>query len=416
MRTFDPAVDDEDSLPSRRPLRVQDPVDPARTIPYLNFQPIQQFPGPFDARYLEFHQHLMTLSASARTANNPDMAAELPHSLPMQEAILPQQPASDSSSSDQGIPAAIPTTLNKGSQAPQLEQFHPVARAHSPITVQGYRLPQEGRPNSNVYSNLGSPPGQLDATNLQPQFAPYRTYQPVTNGDHGEDTRDMSPFIQSPDPNTQDTVDPRYPRTLAQKLYFESRGYRYPEPRDPYATISAAGPSAELNASTNSSNCQCGPGCNCVYCSAHPYNAATRERVQDLTQIMAMDNYWSSNHVNPPQSGYGDASTNGTNVEPVMEQVYPPRDQGSIPSAAFGWTNAPFQGPALPPTSDQQASSGNGDLSNEFAPRTMRNSEYFNLEYPVNSNCTDATGTCLCGSDCRCLGCLTHQGHVELPN
>lgn len=44
-------------------------------------------------------------------------------------------------------------------------------------------------------------------------------------------------------------------------------------------------------------------------------------------------------------------------------------------------------------------------------------SEYYTLEYPVGlpSACVDTTGSCQCGNDCTCVGCLTHSGHNGLP-
>lgn len=47
----------------------------------------------------------------------------------------------------------------------------------------------------------------------------------------------------------------------------------------------------------------------------------------------------------------------------------------------------------------------------------MHPSEYYTLEYPVGipSACSDVTGSCQCGNDCSCVGCLTHSGHNGMP-
>ena len=121
--------------------------------------------------------------------------------------------------------------------------------------------------------------------------------------------------------------------------------------------------SAALNALSNSSDCQCGPGCNCVYCAAHPYNPATRARVQELGQIIESD---FSRHPHPdslPQWGYGGIAFNGDPSE---------------------------------------------------LPHMMHNSDYYTLRYPVehssNHSCTGVSATCPCGRDCTCAGCLSHAG------
>lgn len=390
QRVFDPTSDDEGAQPSRRPPRIQDPLDPSRTVPYQNVQPIQQFPGQTDAQSIAFYQHIMSLSVSTRTANGQSVGAEPSHSLPLRDGLRTQQPIAEPSPSDQSTPAATPTAPTRRGQVPHQEQSHSVGQAYSPTTVQGVSSPSPVRPDSNVNSNHYSlsRPQDWDAAYHQPRTpASYSVIQPAMNG-----------------------------RSMPDPAHFERLGYPYPPPGDPYPIISAAVPSTEFNALTNSNNCQCGPGCTCVYCATHPYNDATRERVHDLNQIMTMDNYWAVNPVSPPPSRYGVAPTNGTNIEPVMGQGYPPLDEGPFPSAASEWTNAPIQGPELQPTFDEGASVDSGDYFNDFSPRTMRNSGYFTMEYPVNNNCTDATGMCQCGSDCRCSGCLTHQGHNGLPN
>ena len=421
MRDFDPAVDDENTQPSRRPRRVQDPYDPSRMIPYPNFQsqPTLQFPmplnAPLNATLQSFQQFLDFTAASARAANTQDLRADPSYGPPLQDVMRRQQLALDTSSSDQAMPAATPTTPNPGIQVPYQEQSLSATQARSPIAVQGQGLTQQVDPDSFVYSNLPLRPGQLNPANFQPQFATHAPYQPVMNGDHGQQSPNISRFVQSPDPDTRHEADPANPMTLARELHFQPLGYQYPEPHDPFPITSDAVPSAEWNALTDSQNCRCGSGCDCVFCRVHPYNAATRERVQDLTQIMARDNYWPLNHSTQPQS----VPTNGTNIEPVMSQGYPPLAEEPLPSAAsaaIGWINSPIQGPAPQPTFEEEASADEGDHSDELSPRTMRNSAYWTLEYTVSSNCTDATGTCRCGSDCGCLGCLTHQGHNGPPN
>lgn len=385
-------------------------------VPYPNRQPDQQFPDSLSAQYLASYQHLTTPTTrrtSARISDRQNVRAGRSHGLPLHNVVSPQQPALDPSSSGKAAPAATPSPPNQNSQSPHQERSQSVAQVHSPTTVQGDDHPQQIHPDINVYSNLQFRPGHLDPASLQPQFAPYSPYQPVMNGNHGEGMHSMSSFIQ-PNPSIQYEEGPVRPLTLTQALHFEALGYRYPEPYDASRMISPPVQSPELNAATNSSSCMCGPGCNCVFCVYHPYNDATRERVQDLGRIMSMDNYW--DHVSPPPPGYTGPLTNGTNVESAMGQGYTPLDEGYFPSAASGWTNAPTPGPEYQPTLHEGTFFENGDHSNEVPAPTMQNFGYYTMEYPAYSNCTDATGTCLCGSDCTCSGCLTHLGHTGLPN
>jgi hypothetical protein len=64
------------------------------------------------------------------------------------------------------------------------------------------------------------------------------------------------------------------------------------------------------------------------------------------------------------------------------------------------------------------SSPNGGSPSTEYASEQhlMVPSEYYTIEYPVQlpSACSDVTGSCLCGNDCACVGCLTHSGHNGL--
>ena len=385
-------------------------------IPYPNLRPTQQVPESQNEQHLASYQHEPTQStrrASARLSARQNVGAGQSHGLPLHNVASAQQPVLDPSSSNSATPAATPTTPEQGSQSPYQGWSQSVAEVHSPTMVQSDDRPQQIYSDIEMFSNLHLGPGNLDPASLQPQFAPYGPYQPVMNGYHGEGMHSMSSFMQ-PTPSIQYEEGPACPMTLAQALQFESQGLSYPDPCDPSRMVDVAARSPELNALTNSSSCMCGPGCNCVFCVSHPYNDATIERVQDLNRIMSMDNYW--DHMSPQQSGYADAPTNGTNVESVMGQGYAPLDEEYLPSAASGWTNAPTPVLEHQPTLNEGTSFETGDHFNEVPARTLQNSGYYTMEYPVYSNCTDATGTCLCGIDCTCSGCLTHLGHNGLPN
>lgn len=390
-------------------------MDSAPMISYPNPQPIQQFPVAPDAQSLASYQELTaptTRRTSARIAKGRDLRVEPSHDLPLPNAMRPQQLVSDPSSSGKATPAATPTTLHQDSQSPYQEQSHSSAQFHSPVTVQGDGLTPQIGLGINIYSNVQSRPGHLDAANLQPQSAPYLPYQSFMNDSHGGGTLSMAPSMQ-PNPDIQVEC-LACPRTLTQAAHFESIGQRYPDPRNPSRSIDLPVQSAEMTALPDSSSCVCGPGCNCVFCTVHPYNPATRARMQNLGEYIATNNIW--NHTSPRQSGYAVTPTNGTNMDSVLGQGYPPLDEASFPSAASGWTNAPIQGAGLQPTFDERASVENGDHSNGNPHRLMRNSDYYTIPYPMYPNCTDATGTCLCRKNCTCRGCVCHLGHNGLPN
>ena len=373
-------------------------------IPLPNFH---RTPQIFE---LAFHQRPIAVQPPG-TVTGPEVIAGPPHGHPLQNAMQLQQPASGLDSGSQATPATTPTAPTQRGPVPHQEHSRSISQEISPVSFQGNGLSQQARADSNMSSNLELRPGPLDADNLRPQFLPYTPQQSIANGNGRQETGSVSTLVQSPPPYTQYEGDPAQPMALQQQF-----GHQYPQPHGPFPMVGAAVPSAELNAFTNSQDCQCGEGCDCVFCATHPYNAATRERVQDLTQIMAMDNYWAMNPASPLLSGHGGAPTNGTNIESVVEQGYPPLEENKFSSAPFEWTDAPVQDPSHQATFDEEASADNGGQTNGPSPPTMRNSGYFTMEYRVKGNCTDATGTCLCGNDCMCSGCITHQGHSGLPN
>jgi len=126
--------------------------------------------------------------------------------------------------------------------------------------------------------------------------------------------------------------------------------------------------------------CQCGPSCNCVYCTKHPTNPATRDRIGELYGIMdgqPPDDY---NVQSRPTSSYDGAAMTPIRFEPPPESSSYPYPQG------FNSGESHQQG------IDQR--------------------DFFEMAYPI-SGC--ANGYCRCGDNCACVGCLTHTGHLPLP-
>ena len=182
----------------------------------------------------------------------------------------------------------------------------------------------------------------------------------------------------------------RHPLNPTQLAYFQQNldGFSQTVPyHAPYGVAGSAAPSADGGHMFNPvHNCNCGDGCNCLGCAAHPYNATTRHHVQDLGQILE-DGY--ANHpLSRPQSSYG---------SPInMIDVHNMLLGGALANNDLA-TSAALQS-GLPPYPVYSSSS------------------YYTMEFPMDhgglfSSCTDTTGSCQCGSDCACIGCLTHTGH-----
>lgn len=152
-------------------------------------------------------------------------------------------------------------------------------------------------------------------------------------------------------------------------------------------------------------DCSCGEDCQCLGCAAHPFNTTTRKHVQEMGAII---------------------TSNGNDKNPEVINPYQfPSYQTDIPSNSFPYfmpdtpsMNHGFQPISFDSYSDPSSTLHSGYSSPlpsnpHFSQQLMHPSEYYTLEYPVGlpSACSDVTGSCQCGSDCSCVGCLTHNGH-----
>ena len=156
-------------------------------------------------------------------------------------------------------------------------------------------------------------------------------------------------------------------------------------------------------------NCHCGDGCSCLGCAAHPYNETTKNHVQNLGQILAQGSDDSPTR-SRPESYYEypgtsiDVHNMSDGIRPVMA--------GNLPS------------PMSLPTDVTNVHVSAGDIGGittsidpDFQPGPVySSSNYYTMEFEQDHNdlfsvCTDVTGSCRCGDDCACLGCLTHTGH-----
>ena len=152
--------------------------------------------------------------------------------------------------------------------------------------------------------------------------------------------------------------------------------------------------------------CSCGPGCQCVYCSIHPYNEPTRARVRELASIIATDT--DSGPESRPQSQYGEQFMDLSGMYPLMQQGL--HSQHGVLAAG-----SDLQETLSQPTSHSDIFLGSMNklptspivsTSNEGSDNRLQR-----MEFSASPWCHDESGTCMCGNDCDCIGCVTHSGH-----
>ena len=158
---------------------------------------------------------------------------------------------------------------------------------------------------------------------------------------------------------------------------------------------SAALPSTEASAYASMHNCTCGPGCQCLFCAVHPYNSATLQQVHNIAHHLPIHENVSADL---PQSPSGHRNRTGPNQTQSV-QAYTPLNHASsqhspsVLQPPAGFADTPQH--SSPPQSDPQ---------------------YFTLTYQINAadlhSCTNTSGSCRCGDECACVGCLTHTGHT----
>lgn len=199
------------------------------------------------------------------------------------------------------------------------------------------------------------------------------------------------------------------PLTQRQQAYFQQNGQFYTQNVPHYAplgVVGSAAPSAENAILSLTHNCTCGPSCQCVFCAAHPYNATTRDRVQTLAHLLPDDTDYTSK--SPIQSPYRSSFQTSAESSPIVSatnrmhinEILHPSDLSQ---------STPFSSPDFDGEIYQQLPTGTQP--------PISSSAYLTMEYeygPIGlGRCTDPTGTCRCGDDCSCIGCLTHSGHEE---
>lgn len=145
----------------------------------------------------------------------------------------------------------------------------------------------------------------------------------------------------------------------------------------------------------SSRECSCGEDCQCLGCASHPFNSTTRQHVQEMGYMMSINEDDENSHSHP----FMKPTSPPLYATPTLSHTRPPYQ--ATQSFTENTTPTSNLDGVLPST----ASYTSQDL--------MQPSEYYTLTYPVGlpNLCSNVNGTCQCGSDCSCVGCLTHSGH-----
>lgn len=155
-------------------------------------------------------------------------------------------------------------------------------------------------------------------------------------------------------------------------------------------------------------DCRCGEDCQCLGCAAHPFNTTTRKHVQEMGAIITSNgDDKNPDVINPYQASPYQGGTPSTPFPYFMQNTS---------SMDHGFQPIPFDSYSDPNSTLPSGYSSPLSANHHLNQQLMHPSEYYTLEYPVGlpSACSDMTGSCQCGSDCSCVGCLTHSGHNGL--
>lgn len=271
---------------------------------------------------------------------------------------------------------------------PKVESTFEEPRNVHPPQMNGMTCQPSSTPQISPWPDF-SETGQghfMDPFSVHPPQAPTPAYFPESSA---------TPSTRSMGFQSQDSHNFTFPQTPLQPLVSSnSQKFAYTPPQ-------AFGDSSH--------DCNCGDDCQCLGCATHPFNNTTTQHVQEMGTLVSLDgeepnpgtlnNYQNSFFSDQPDTSFAEYSFPG---------IGNPIDTGAAHNSIQAYPH-------------QTATS---DLSNGYSPpagypsdqQFMTPSEYYTLEYSIGlpNPCTDVTGSCQCGSDCSCVGCLTHSGHNGL--
>ncbi|KAI2288791.1 hypothetical protein LOZ06_006866, partial [Ophidiomyces ophidiicola] len=184
-------------------------------------------------------------------------------------------------------------------------------------------------------------------------------------------------------------------------------------------------------------NCGCGDGCQCLGCASHPFNDTTRQYIQEMGYMMAFENEDDANQQTSQYNTHGFSPP--FDAYKFHQNLY---DQSAAAAAAAAAqdassstntaatnnhsNNTHTNGTNNPNYRYQSTTAAASSFAHDFSlpspvlydqshEAVMQPAAYYTLEYPVGipapSRCYNAVGTCQCDINCKCIGCLTHDGH-----
>ncbi|KAJ5301351.1 hypothetical protein PENANT_c023G01731 [Penicillium antarcticum] len=271
---------------------------------------------------------------------------------------------------------------------------------------QQFQQPAAWDSQNQMYMPYGVP----DMTSWGSQMSVHGNYIPATS------TSSQAPIFQNgfsqnamPPPNSQPSTSNGFSLNVGTQSsmgYNPVNGLGISQPSmSPYMSNHSHSPYPIQTVPSGDTchECSCGEDCQCLGCASHPFNTTTRKHVQEMGAMITFNgDEKNPESINPYQSSPFQGATSPATFNyymqgtPSLDQYqHNPFDGYSDPNSAMpSGYSSPLTGPSL-----------NHQL--------MHPSEYYTLEYPVGlpSACSDVTGSCQCGSDCSCVGCLTHSGH-----
>jgi hypothetical protein len=314
------------------------------------------------------------------------MTQGLPQPGPYETLMLPQ-PMGILAHASAGI--ASPSQSQAGGRTSQGNQVlqQPSAPAQMPSASDhnDYDHPIIGEDPSDMTNDSIAFPGYPDTA------VPYNTYNHLVGDNHAS-------TLSIATSSGQNNTTPLNPSKPEPQLYQDGNGHQPRQVMPQYAApglIRSMVPSAESQPNNNgisqpSQSCQCGPDCDCLFCTAHPYNVPTTTRLTELQAILDRDARTIPG--SPTQSRNEELPTNGNFTSPMM------------PNSTLGSSH-----------NHELNSANTGGFNTALQANYMFSTGYQTLQYTVKPDCSDETGTCMCGDACTCIGCILHKGHDGVP-
>ncbi|KAI9880535.1 MAG: hypothetical protein M1830_002575 [Pleopsidium flavum] len=269
----------------------------------------------------------------------------------------------------------------------------------------------ENQPTRQHYSQI-----PVNGPQMAPKYPPLLLYQhPAALHPHHMDMSQTTLYTIPPSYATAS-----HPLTLQQLAFLQQNPHLYSQTVPQYAPFGIVGqvapPADEMITFAPAHNCNCGAACQCLGCAAHPFNTTTRSHVQSLGAIIA---HGDDDRVSgsPPQSGCGPLLNQPLdihNVMPVTSQCF----NGNLVTNPSSSEVNTMQ--TATPSFSQSTWSPTGSNGPDGQQVPFLSSAYYTMEIPMDSSgpkasCTDVSGSCQCGDECACIGCLTHSGHNGIP-